>query len=161
MIEKSELKEIEKTEEVDSDIKEGRIEAEQEECKINKGESMENEIKEFDETMDSCKISGAEGEDHRKERDSELQDVGVAGGGKVARNYKRKTKDDRNVSFSEQVEVSGTSMSIESCAQLDDTLPIDDEPLEIADKMNITVPAIIIAPQDVDEDEDPADKIRG
>ena len=35
IIEQSELKESEKTEEVDSDIKEGLLEAEQEVCKIN------------------------------------------------------------------------------------------------------------------------------
>ena len=70
--------------------------------------------------------------------------MGVAGGGKVERNDNCKTKGDRNVCFAEHVYVSETNMTIESYTQLDDTLPIDNEPLEIAIKMDIEVPAIVI-----------------
>ena len=87
--------------------------------------------------------------------------MGVAGCGKVERNDNCKTKCDRNVTSDEHVDICETNMTIQSYAQLDDTLPMDYEPLEIAEKMDTEVQAIIITPQDTDDADDPADKIRG
>ena len=60
IIEQSELKESEKTEEVDSDINEPGLEARQEVCKINEEPLVENQIQESNKTMELCKISVAE-----------------------------------------------------------------------------------------------------
>ena len=67
--EQSELKESEKTEEVDSDIKEGLLEAEQEVCKFNEEPLVENQIEESNKTTELCKISVAQQEVNCKERE--------------------------------------------------------------------------------------------
>ena len=71
-----------------------------------------------------------------------------------------KKKDDRNVNFSETVDVCETDMTINTCDKSDDTLPVDelDEPLVIVEKTDIKVQAIVIAPQVT---YDPADSIKG
>ena len=157
MIEQSELNESEKTEQVDSDIKE----SEQDVCKINEGASVKKEIEEFEKTMDLHLKKVVQKERIIEKRESEIQDVGVAGGGNMERNDNCKTKCDRNVTFDEYVDVCETkNMTIESCTQLDDTLSIDDEPLEIAEKMIQKCKQLLLL-QDTDDADDPTDKISG
>ena len=67
------------------------------------------------------------------------------------------------MNFSETVDVCETDMTIYTCDKSDNTLPVDelDEPLVIAEKMDIEVQAIVIAPQVTDDTYDSADSIKG
>ena len=87
--------------------------------------------------------------------------MGIAGGGTEGADVK--CKNDRNVNFSETIDVCETDMTINTCDKSDDTLPVDelDEPLVIAEKMDIEVQVIVIAPQITDDIYDPADSIKG
>ena len=53
---------------------------------------MENQIEESNKTTELCKISVAEEEVNCKDRESELQDVGIAGGGTEGADVKCKKK---------------------------------------------------------------------
>ena len=89
--------------------------------------------------------------------------MGIASGGTEGVDVKCKKNDDRNVTFSETVDVCETDMTINICDKSDDTLPVDelDEPLVIAEKMDIEVQAIVTAQQVTDDTYDPADSIKG
>ena len=61
------------------------------------------------------------------------------------------------MSFSESVDISTTQITNGRCTQLNDTLPIDDEPLVIVEQDVVVeqdiveVSPIIIAPKDTDD----------